>query len=799
MTNAARMSTYPALSTQLSRAVCFVCGSLGAQYSLYTKPRESGAYFPFLELHDPPKGVRLPATDGTVDSCRVCYSFLHQQWESFEETKTPAIKRLYWLKRTDDGQFTGAEMRLQGEYAAQVMGLQYTPGPFGGGVSASGYSDYASQNSLMSPASTSSSFGYSNHIHNAASPHKLKVEPEENGVLDLSLAPQRTSTTPKHGRDDQSHGSRRRERTSSSGSRDLKDRGREAGSMTCYLCHSVQPESMGRYIYARKNVEGEAYFPFLEHLRTPPGSMKLTPQGLTRVCSACRTTLNRQWRAYELTRSPEESRVYRINDEPIGVFVRPNGTHHTDDHAGKKKAMEPTVPHDFQSACHLCGQVYHKDSMKLLNTRAPDENSKHSMFFPFVAQLQKPAGARVMDSEGRVWSCRACYSYLQRQWQAYQTESVPHKDRHFQLRPLASTKTEPGETPELEVTAGSSTVSGGPQHVSQLLNIQISTTSPDTSAGSPAPGLLAIAPNHPSPLTAGSNTSIGSVNSSVSGSSSVDHQDYPYTRTAVLGNKPMMPILHVPNPERILYNKDVASGDRYITTKREPSKQAEHFQNLNPILDTRTKIPPLSSDPLLYIGATSVPTVATFCSLCGYNCHSQIYTLRSYPSKQGSLRKDTIKPFFPFLSSREPAAGAMGLAEDGTMKACQYCYSNLVQQWCKYESSVAPNENNRWLRKYNVGSFLCYVCGTAVGRKDVRSASYRKYPGLENHMPPKGGVKLEGEDAVIICSRCDATLSAQYEEFERAYQANQEQARANCNKERQTWNTEGIEVSPALS
>lgn len=108
---------------------CFVCGSYGAQdhNQLRIKPnteRPHEPYFPFLESHEPPTGCYpLKPSQLTVRSCALCYRNLTYQWDSYERDGKPHLQRLYWLKRADGKSFTGADMSMQGEYAAQVLGL----------------------------------------------------------------------------------------------------------------------------------------------------------------------------------------------------------------------------------------------------------------------------------------------------------------------------------------------------------------------------------------------------------------------------------------------------------------------------------------------------------------------------------------------------------------------------------------------------------------------------------------------------------------------------------------------------
>lgn len=108
--------------------ICFVCGARGhfPTYPLRIKhnaERPSEPYFTFLETHEPPNGLPFSSNQQKVYACSVCCTLLTEQWNAFERENRPHSQRMYYVKRVDGKRYLGADLLLQGEYAAQVLGI----------------------------------------------------------------------------------------------------------------------------------------------------------------------------------------------------------------------------------------------------------------------------------------------------------------------------------------------------------------------------------------------------------------------------------------------------------------------------------------------------------------------------------------------------------------------------------------------------------------------------------------------------------------------------------------------------
>ena len=399
-------------------AVCFVCGSKGASNALSIKPRDKGAYFSFLENHELPNGAKKPTEDGIVNACLVCYAFLNEQWNSYERNKVPLVKRLYWLKRVDNRAFTGAEMSLQGEYVAQVMGLQYNsnvPGnlcPF----------DYGSHIGIscgdiktVAPSPTNDS---------NISPNSENSEVDGVEVLDLSISPKKTrSRTKKAQKPEPANGLFVDAANSQKSATPL--------DIVCYTCGNSFQNSRARFIYATKFSDEEPFFPFIYALPEPKGAMAISKNGLTQVCCNCRKALCRQWKIFEARSIPISERSYRINDMPVSEHKKISSVPRNKEYGFSEFEID---------ICYLCGEVSSIGSMHSVSTRSENGKTRDSMVLPFIESLKPAPGVHPVGNKGKVNTCSACYNFLFLQWKQFDTDRVPPEKQSFVLRSVSVKK-----------------------------------------------------------------------------------------------------------------------------------------------------------------------------------------------------------------------------------------------------------------------------------------------------------------------------------------------------------------------
>lgn len=656
------------------RIICFVCGSPGADTSLRTLPYDREPYFPFLANHDPPKGARLCSSDGIVDSCAVCYMFLTQQWDSYERTKTPAVKRLYWLKRSDNGSFTGAEMRVQGEYIAQVMGLQYPPG-----VDDRASPDNITSHSELETNQSSKNTSHRQHNDEEKSTKHYRKSYEsvpKSSALDLSTSKKNSDTENCYA----SESSKREEKA------------------ICYICGDQYEHTRYNFINVVDHGQREPYFQMLQRVQPFPGAEYISKNGQVKGCNRCKGVLFQQWQAYEMSGTPLQLRNFKLSRD----------SEQLERHEMKPEAFASNE-NSSSYHCYICGCPYVWDHVRLLNTLPPKRPSPSTMFFPFVRELKRPSGAEPLRSDGTVIACVKCYGHLSYQWEMQESNEVPVYHRQYTLQFLShqtSSETSAVARPQSPVDN---------EDRIEPLNIHISSSSPNvhsnqsSNAANYPQGLLAIA---------------------------ADSDSRPVSRTSSLSCSPIKAC------DIVTDSRMSAATDSITCTS------------------SRTVPHPLQQ-------VTEIPN--RVCFLCGEKCLiHKMKQINSYPSRHEAKHVAAqVDPFFPFLANSIPAQGADALTEDGTVIVCKVCYYSLLKQWKEFEQSTNPSDSNRWLRKYTLPNYACYVCAVENDRKMMRTIAVKNFNFLLDHKAPKRSLVIDEGQRVVVCKSCAYSLMKQFTEFER--------------------------------
>lgn len=422
-----------------SEGVCYVCSSHGAEYPLNSRPRERGPYFPFLETHIPPLGAERPTSEGVVLACPVCYSFLTQQWEAHEQNGTPRHKRMYWLKRTDNGPYAGMEPSMQAQEDSPERSSHHSPAaaPAALDLSLPAPGGTAAAPSVAITASTSNeacficgNFNrngplanvYAKPISNCPFFPTLVSHPQPPGAKPMDSSGRVQACEPCHQmlleqwdnyqRYSVPHSERRYR---------LPSR-----CFTCFTCGLECPVSAQRVVSAVPGPDQQPGFPFLRTVAPPPGAQPLTAAGRAVVCSMCFKSLQRQLRVFEISNVPESKRHFKILHEGTTTpTVSPSPAS-----VLRKQLLSPQTKY---LGCYLCEKIGPMESLV-----ACDTTPGAGPHFPFLRDVARPIAARPMDNQGRVLLCAECCAELQLQWDAFESAGLPLAQRRYHTAHLTS-------------------------------------------------------------------------------------------------------------------------------------------------------------------------------------------------------------------------------------------------------------------------------------------------------------------------------------------------------------------------
>ncbi|XP_022251451.1 uncharacterized protein LOC106467546 [Limulus polyphemus] len=756
-------------------SVCFVCGKDGVDRSLYSKPRQQGPFFPFLEHHPPPQGANPIGPDGIVSACLLCYSFLTQQWEAYETKRISNSKRMYWLKRFDNEPFAGLEQGMHVEYAGNFFDLGSKTPPIN-----SLKLDFTEQ--LPSDMS---------HVTDIVNDNKVKrsseidhgIISEDDRALDLSVSDRFC---------------RNSEVTLS------KLSAENSNINVCFVCGECCSNGTLIDVFT-KPISNCPFFPSLAQHRAPLGAKPIDSSGKIEVCKACHQHLLQQWDLYQLYNVNHAEKNHQVKKSTF------SGSHLVSQKRATSRDSSNSFVDQQEFTCFLCGFRNISEEIQVVFS-CPTNNKEP--YFTFLRKIRPSLGASPLSNDGAALICSCCYRKLYCQFQGYERSRVPEEKRLYKITsdaPVELTSVlklhltgafKPGSMPSFSGCY----LCGKSMQVDKLIFLN---TKPQTGAM-----FFSFIKDLPRPVAAKPLDSEGRILVCVECQTFMKTQweafeavrmpnekrqyKIPFTKTVKLessltscgsfhdtSSQVSNPQVQISLPDRYVHNKNASLTQNEVllttfnpvtTTHTLPQlayqdagygPSTSSFTNKSKfrlddvVTPDKTHLSRRITDPLEGCFTKQPLLFAAVCFVCGeYSSATQTYSLWAHPNQEETA-------FFPFLLKHTPPNGSEPLKEDSNCLVCTFCYHSLTAQWIAYETSPYPEDGNPWQRQYNTYHYVCFICGITTYRKRTRSISVEDFPFLIEHPRPAGSLAINRGESVITCLTCFESLMFQWKDFER--------------------------------
>lgn len=702
---------------------CFICGSgvtPGKELRLQVAyQKERVPFFPFLQNQEPAPGACEVSPDGHALVCAVCHCFLAEQWNSFERSRTPTEKRMYWLKRPYqcDSRRVPQEWNISFDLERRIsVGSQN----YDGGAE-SDFSSFSENDNLSDPEMDlldGASVGKDKYPR--ASGKSPRDSSKKNNVISVKNSPDSTRANRYPVGVFGAQGSPKVESaltalTARRGAKIINNvcqsseslaKSHERFPQRCYdsPLSDTPVQDNGVIMRNRRWLEegnvrhaeprqmqrvgdsscAPSRHPLLLYRGRgeDPFNAALSSVGPAAVATKCNIAAPRE----DNSDNSDEDEINITSDDEKGMYdSKPGPT------TQLKRARDLSTNSPEECVCYICGSGLRSDGCFKVSVQK-QERAQGEPFFPFLWLHSPPSGAVPITPEGTTLICGSCHMSLMQQWQSFQLADVPVLQRLYVV-PF-NQATSALHAPQLPSQQGKSSRPRG------------CVTEPKAShsvcflCGQECGGDMRVAC-----VQAGAGKSRGMMYFPF-----INMLPCPPNALGVRNGR-----VHCCTQCHIIL-EDIWSSYRL-------SLSEDLITSVSPFLVRYHAAIAIEGSGSGHSQTTPgrVSSVSV-CYLCGAElCAGGEYQLHVNPPGRCGERE----AFFPFLTIHPPAPRAKPVDATGLVSACKLCYHDLHAQWAQHESKgLGPSTpsssslsganpqppSSPWARQYSCETFVCFFC-----------------------------------------------------------------------------------------